>query len=88
MDNGFHAFTVKCVHGKCVPFVYAKCRLFRLISWVKFFLQTESFTRFSGESPNFCGDCQFYRNDITPRNEVESLQENDCMEAHFHISIR
>ena len=29
----------------------------------------------------------FYLNDITPRKEVQSLQEQDRMAAHFHISI-
>ena len=38
--------------------------------------------------PKFRENRVFYLNDITPRNEFESLQEKDCMAAHFHISIR
>ena len=52
------------------------------------FRKTEGFRRFLVNHPEFCGNCVFYLNDITPRNEVESLQEKDCMAAHFHISIR
>ena len=30
---------------------------------------------FRGNRPKFRGNCVFYINDITPRNEVESLQK-------------
>ena len=43
---------------------------------------------FRANRPNFRGNCVFYPNDIVPRKKVESLQEKDCMAAHFHISIR
>ena len=38
--------------------------------------------------PKFRGHCVFHLNNITPRNEVESMQEQDHMTAHFHISIQ
>ena len=43
---------------------------------------------FRANRPKFRGNYVFYVNDITPRNEAESLQEKDRMAAHFHISIR
>ena len=38
--------------------------------------------------PKFRGNCVFYLNDITLRNEVEPLQEKDHMAAHFLASIQ
>ena len=54
----------------------------------KIFSKLEVSADFRANRPKFRGNCVFYLNDITPRNEVESLQEKDRMAAHFHISIR
>ena len=53
----------------------------------KIFSKLEVSADFRANRPKFRGNCMFYLNDITPTNEVESLQEKDRMAAHFHISI-
>ena len=54
----------------------------------KIFRKVKVSADFRANRPKFRGSCVFYLNDITPRDEVKSLQEKDCMAAHFHISIR
>ena len=54
----------------------------------KIFRKLKASADFRANHPKFRGSCVFYLNDITPRNEFESLQEKDRMATHFHISIR
>ena len=70
------------------------CSQRQILAFSSNFLEDKIFRKlkvsadFRANRPKFRGNCVFYLNDITPRNEVESLQEKDCMAAHFHISIR
>ena len=54
----------------------------------KIFRKLKVSADFRANRSKFRGNCVFYLNDITPRNEVESLQEKDRMAAHFHILIQ
>ena len=54
----------------------------------KIFRKLKVSADFRANRPKFRGNCVLYLNDITPRDEFESLQEKDRMAAHFHISIR
>ena len=53
----------------------------------KIFLKLKVSADFRANRPKFRGNYVFYLYDITPRNEVESVEEKDRMAAHFYISI-